>query len=153
MNEYFENEILRIEREILWLKTCAIQSSATVETVKKNTTVNVPLSMNAPQTSCRGSVSYVVTPDTNAIVMATLDWYHQDVTKEWEIARTSRLIDIDETVLSNGKIKLTISAIGTNYSTDGTDDLSKLKNGQSVSISAVLTVRATDNFTLEVYNG
>lgn len=148
MNDYFDREVLSVERELVRLKTAAQKSSQVVDTVAKTVSVNVPLSVVSGGTTCKGEVHYAVSCDTDSIIMATLNWYHGNIYDEWQVPRISRAMKVDKVRMSNDNIGLIITAYGTNYSADGTDDLTKLKNGQSVTISASLTVRCTDNFTV-----
>lgn len=154
MNNFFEREVLSLERELLWLKTCAQRSSGVVETVTKTVAVSVPLSMNTQQTSCSGVVYYVVEPESTAIIIPTLDWYCSG--SNWDVGRTPSIVrtaGVVERTLGNGRRRIAVSVSGTNFSTDASDDLSRLRRGETVSVSVNLTVRASDNFTIGVYNG
>lgn len=151
MDNYFEQELKRLEQELQWLKTSFTKSSSIVETVSRTIEVSLPLSMNTAQTSCSGKKQYTISCDSNSILDISLDWYYGNVADNWKIARTTRAIWLDKVMLDDGRIGVEIQCYGTNYSDDQSDDLSKLKNGQSVIITANLTVRATDNFTLGEY--
>ena len=148
MDNYFENEILRIERELSQLKTAAQRSSSVIDTVSQTIPVSVPLSTNASQTICRGEIGYSLEADTNSILDITLDWYHQDVSLEWQVPRISRRIGVYKSELTDGKIGILVFAYGTNWSPDGSDDLSRLKRGESVSITANMTIQSTNNFVV-----
>lgn len=148
MNDYFEREILAVEDELSQLKTAAQRSSGTVETTSKTVAVSVPLSMNAARTTCSGSVAYLITCEHNAAVMATLDWYYGNVADNWRTPRATRRARVSTKMQPDGKILATVTCNGTSVVDSGTSDLARLKNGESVSISVNLTVRATDNFTI-----
>lgn len=148
MNDYFEREFLILERELVRLKTAAQRSSGTVATVSKTIKVVIPLSLNSSGTSCSGDITYRVIPETNSLVIATLDWYHENIQNDWEIPRTSRAVALYETQVDNGGLQLRVAAEGTQYSSTGTSDVQKLQNGQSVSIEVNLTILATNNFTI-----
>ena len=149
MEQYFEREFLAIERELSMLKTAAQQSSGVVETTTKTTSLTISLSIDSSGLTCSGYARYRVKPDKDAIIIATLDWYHQNVADEWKPFRTSRSISLNKFALPNGYIGIEITVAGTNSSTDQSDDLSKLEKGQSVNVSATMTIKCTDEFTLE----
>lgn len=151
MHNYFEREITALERELYLLKTAAQRSSGTVETLSRTLQLNLPLSMNAAQTTCSGDIYYVVNCDSDSIVNATLDWYYENVADAWKSYRPTRSATLDRFMLSDGSLLLRVVVYGSDWSSDASDDLSKLKNGQSVSIPVKLTVQCTDNFTLETY--
>lgn len=152
MDDYFGREFSTLEREIRQLKTAAIKSSANVETVATTIAVSIPLSISSSQTYCRGYTYYKVSCERDSIVMVTLDWYHTDIMVEWQTPRITRSIEVHKCMLSDGSFGIELIGNGTTYSTDGTDDLSRLRNGQSVSIAANMTVRATNNFAVEQIN-
>ena len=152
MDGYFEQEISYLERELSRLKTAAQRSSGTVETISKTVKVNISLSMNQAQTACSGYAYYTVEPESDSVVNATLDWYYEDVSVEWRPYRTGRAMSLKRFMLPDRRICVEIRADGSDWSGDNSDDLSKLKNGQSVSLSVNLTVQCTDKFTMGVYS-
>lgn len=152
MENYYNSEFGAMEKELYWLKTAAIKSAANIETTAKTVRIDVPLAISSSQTYCIGYVYYKIKCENESIVMVTLDCYHTDIMVEWQTPRINRSLDIVKMRLPDGSIGLEIYANGTTFSTDGTDDLSRLRNGESVIISANLTVRATNNFTLEKVN-
>lgn len=146
MNEYFEREFLALERELLRLKTSAQRSSGTVITTKITQPISVQLvDLN---TYCRGYAYYVIEPETDSIVNITLDWYYEDVSKEWEVPRVSRSFGVNKIIQPSGKIILEFYAYGTTWSTDSSDDLSRLGNGETVIITANATIQSTNSFTI-----
>lgn len=147
MNDYFEREFMAVEKELLRLKTSAQRSSGTVITTK--TTQAVRVELVAYNTYCRGYSYYKIIPENDSIVNITLDWYHEDVSKEWQVPRVSRMINFNKIMLPDNSIVIEVSAYGTNWSTDGTDDLSRLRNGETVVVTANMTVQSTNNFTIE----
>lgn len=146
MNDYFEREFLALERELLRLKTSAQRSSGTVVTTKTVQPISVQLvDLN---TYCRGYTYYVIEPETDSIVNITLDWYYEDVSKEWQVPRVSRSFGVNKIIQPSGKIILEFYAYGTTWSTDNSDDLSRLRNGETVIITANATIQSTNEFTI-----
>lgn len=139
MQNYFESEITRLEKEIRWLKTSAMKSGATITSQVKTINYNIPLSLVSP-TNANGSVRFrLQLPDT-AIFNPTLDKYYDNIT----IAQgDTRRRAIETSYLSNNQFVLTVYAYG-----DSTD-IATLEGGGSVTISGNLTVTCTDDFTLE----
>lgn len=150
MDNYFNSEITQIEKELTQIKTSMSKSAGVIQTVVATVDVNVPLALNAAQTSATGSVGYLVQPQKNAIIVCTLNWYSENVLIDHLVPREVRKLYIEEGE-TNGNRIVTINAVGTQAG--GNSDVQKLINGQSVSISAKLTIRATCDFTVEAING
>ncbi len=146
MNDYFEREFVALERELLRLKTSAQRSSGTVVTTK--TIIPVEVKLINYDTYCRGYSYYVIEPSSDSIINVTLDWYYEDVSKEWQVPRVSRSFGVNKTIQQSGKIILEFYAYGTTWSTDSSDDLSRLKNGETVIITANATIQSTNDFTI-----
>lgn len=151
MNDYFEREILAVERELTRLKTAAQRSSGTVVTTKASKEINIEL--HNTSAGCRGEADYVITMSKDCLVNITLDWYFEDVTKEWQPFRTSRSMSYHKSILPDGKIGVHIIARGTDYSTDGSDDESRVARGETIVLTTTMTVLATNNISIEEYNG
>ncbi len=146
MNDYFEREFLSLERELLRLKTSSQRSSGTVVTTKTVQPISVQLvDLN---TFCRGYSYYVIEPKNASIVNITLDWYYEDVSKEWQVPRVSRSFGFNKIIQPSGNIVLEFYAYGTTWSTDGSDDLSRLKDGETVILTANATIQSTNDFTI-----
>lgn len=149
MQNYFDSELLNLERELTQLKTGTVKSSAVVKSIAKTIDISVPLSLSGSGLVANGEKNYRVHLDKESIVISTLSWYHDDVTKEWEAQRTSRRARLHQMDFPDGDAGLTLVIVGTDYSTDGTDDVSRLNNGQSVSVPIKLTVTCTSDFVIE----
>ena len=149
MDNYFSSEIAQIEKELTRLKTSMSKSAGVIQTVTKNVDVEVPLALNPGLTTATGSVSYRIQPEKDAIIVCTLNWYSEDVTKDYMVPRTVRNIYLKESEV-DGKRIVKVNAIGTQFGDN--NDVQKLINGQSVSISARLTIQATCEFTVEIIN-
>lgn len=149
MEQFFEREFLALERELSQLKTAAQRSSGMVETTSKTIPLSIPLQISSSGMACDGSVEYKLKAESNSIITVTLDWYYENVAEEWQLYRTSRAVRVSQIGLPNGYIGITVTASGTDYSTDQSDDLSRLERGESVSITANMTILSTNEFTLE----
>lgn len=146
MDNYFNSEITRIEKELTQIKTSMSKSASVVQTVVDSIDVNVPLSLNSAQTNATGSKSYRVRPEKDAIIVYTLNWYSENVLTDHLIPRPVRKVYIEDSDVDGNRI-ITINAVGTQAGENS--DVQKLINGQSVSIDTKLTIRATCNFTVE----
>ena len=73
MNNYFEREILAIERELSWVKTASQRSSGVIDTVSQTISFSIPLGMNTSQTLSQGVVYYEITPQDYSIFDITLE--------------------------------------------------------------------------------
>lgn len=154
MDNYFDREFLALERELKQLKTAAQRSSGAVVTTSQAVSVSVPLAMNSSQTECSGEKKYRLVSDRDTIFNITLDWYNENVIEAWRTARISRSARIETAALNDGSILVNVLVVGTNWSTDGSDDLSRLERGESVNVGVNMTVLATDDFEIqEVQNG
>lgn len=149
MENYFSSEIIQIEKELTRLKTSMSKSAGVIQTVTTSVDVDVPLALNSTLTTATGSVSYRVQPVKDAIIVCTLNWYSEDVTKDYMIPRIVRNVYIKEKAVGDDRI-VTVNATGTQFGDN--NDVQKLINGQSVSISTKLTIRATCEFTVEAIN-
>lgn len=141
MQDYFERELLNIKREITYLKTAMQKSAGIVETTSQSVSLNLPLSLDEYQINATGRARFRVISSDDILMMTTLNWYYEDITKSSDYPRTTRYGDVitfyDDTPIIRVIVRGTQS------------DVNTLKNGGSVSVNVVLTVRATDEFTLE----
>lgn len=149
MENYFNTEIMQIEKELTRLKTSMSKSAGVIQTITSSVDVEVPLSLNSTLTTATGSVSYRIHPLKDAIIVCTLNWYSEDVTRDYMSPRVVRNIYLRETVNDGDRI-VKINGIGTQFG--DYSDVQQLIDGQTVSISAKLTIRATCEFTVEAIN-
>lgn len=145
MDSYFCSEFENIEKELVRLKTSNSKSAGVVQTVAKKITVAVPLSLNQSQTTARGYVDYNVTPEQDAIIMCTLDWYSGDVSIDHRIPRTVRGASISESDYGGVRV-VRVSVNGTQFGNN--NDVQRLINGESVVVNVNLSIRATCDFTI-----
>lgn len=150
MENYLSSEIIQIEKELTRLKTSMAKSAGVIQTVSTSLDVNVPLALNTARTSATGSKTYRITPEKDAIIVCTLNWYSENVLIDHWTPREVRKLYLEETE-SGGDRLVDVEAVGTQFG--GDSDVQKLINGQSVTISAKLTIRATCDFTVEAVNG
>lgn len=144
MNNYFDSEINNLNREILFLKTSGQKSAATVRTMAQSVSITVQLRLQG-SSRVGAQANFEVTADSEALVMATLDKYFDDITINdhgWgSRTRTTKILlykPMENTTLIN------IAFEG-----DNQDVITIRDQGGTVEMSTTLTVRCTDNFTLE----
>lgn len=141
MQNYFDNEIKNIERELLALKTASTVSSIPLELKQKTIQISIPLHLSIYQTTATGAVAYKIVSDGDLIIYPYLSWYFEniyDVNVEGEI-RYLRLANLYQ----DGAPVVLIRARGSE------EDIKKMVGGESITLTAKLTVVATRDFTLE----
>lgn len=145
MNDYFEREIKSLEREIIALKTSTQKSAGNLELISKTIHISIPLELDEYQTGASGSKTYIVRKDSEEIVVAYLDWYTDDITKDWMdtyLQGSVRAGRINHGVY-NGADVFRVSAYGNR------NDIDAMIGGASITISMNMTVKCTNNFSLE----
>lgn len=147
MNDYFEKEILNLERELKNLKTSAQRSGGIVRVVSQTVHVSVNLEwedISWPTGSARAEATYEVITDRNALIMPTLSWYDEDV---FEPAfGTKREIRMQRGVLSNGNQSIYLYFIGSEQGEDS--DAARTKRGETVAVTVDLTITSTQDFVI-----
>lgn len=141
MQNYFDNEIKNIERELLALKTASTVSSIPLELIQRSVQISIPLQLSIYQTTATGAVAYKIVSDEDLIVYPYLSWYYEniydiEVTGEHRYLRTMSLFQ-------DGAPLILINARGSE------NDIQRMIGGESITLTANLTVVATRNFTME----
>ena len=147
MNEYFEREILHLERELTNLKTAAQKSSAIMKTTSQTVTVTVQLQyedISYPTGSARAQAAYEIDTDKPAIVMPTLSWYDEDVHEP--IFGTKREIRMTTGILNNGNYGVFLYFIGSEAGDNS--DAARTKRGEVVMVSVDMKISANQEFTI-----
>ena len=83
MNNYFDQEIKTMEAELTQLKTSAQKSGAVMDLVTTSIPVSISLVLGAYETTANGYAYYIAKSDGDNIVFGYLDWYSEDVQKNW----------------------------------------------------------------------
>lgn len=146
MDNYFEREIMTLERELRQLKTAQQKSAGQVPTIFKSISFNVPLSLDSSQTMARGSAAFKVTTVDNCLIIPTLAKYYDNVALAEYIPLKTRYMTITIGKLAQNTYLIELSARGTE---GANSDVSTLIGGGSVVLDNTLTVQSTDEFTLE----
>ena len=154
MEQYFEQQLKEVKRELTRLKT-AVQKSSTVMTLAQKTiTLNIPLSWRSAYGYTYGRADaekyYKFTSSTSALFFPTLSWYAGNISQAWSVLpHTTRTITMTRTILPDGSNGIRLQFIGTDN--DENSDAAKAKDGQTVTVSVDLTVTCTNDFTIEEY--
>lgn len=152
MENYFNHELNYLKKELTRLKTATQKSASSAKLVKQTVNVSTNLvweDISYPYGSARSDVLYEIVPNTDSIIICTLDWYFGDITKSYDIYQSTRKIQVKQLVLPNGNPGVELYFIGTE---DGPNsDAARAKNGETITVSVNLTVTCTDNFTLRRY--
>lgn len=152
MDNYFNRELNYLKKELTALKTAGQKSASSAKLVKQTVSVSTNLvweDISYPYGSARSDVLYEITPNSDAIIIYTLDWYFGDITKSYDIYQSTREIQVKQLVLPNGKPGVELYFIGTE---DGPNsDAARAKNGETITVSVNLTVTCTDNFSIRRY--
>lgn len=146
MDNYFEREIMTLEREIRQLKTAQQKSAGQVPTIFKTISFNVSLSLDSSQTMARGSAAFKVATANNCLIIPTLTKYYDNVALAEYIPLKTRYMTITIGKLAQNTYLIELSARGTE---GANSDVSTLIGGGSVVLDNTLTVQSTDEFTLE----
>lgn len=140
MQNYFENELTRLEKEMTWLKTSAVKSGATITSQVKTIQYNIGLEL-VSSTNANGSQRFILTLNDSAIFNSTLDKYYDNITLD--STGDTRRRTITSYWLNNNTFYIIVYAWG------DSNDIATLEGGGSVTISGNLTITCTDDFTLE----
>lgn len=146
MDNYFEREIMTLERELRQLKTAQQKSAGQVPTIFKSISFTVPLGLDSSQTMARGSAAFKVTTTDNCLIIPTLAKYYDNVALAEYIPLKTRYMTITIGKLAQNTYLIELSARGTE---GANSDVSTLIGGGSVVLDNTLTVQSTDEFTLE----
>lgn len=146
MDNYFEREIMTLERELRQLKTAQQKSAGQVPTIFKSISFNVPLSLDSSQTTAHGSAAFRVTTADNCLIIPTLAKYYDNIALAEYIPLKTRYMTIVVGKLAQNTYLIELSARGTE---GANSDVSTLIGGGSVVLDNTLTVQSTDEFTLE----
>jgi len=153
MNNYFDRELLALEKELLWLKTSSQKSSSLVETTSQTIpiSVNLELGTGSSDPFAVAVLYYEIVASQDALIIPTLDWYYADITQAWRVLPTvyARYIDMKQIILPNGNNGIKFTVFGTNMGAN--NDAHRVAAGETITISFNLTVRCTTNFTLRRY--
>ena len=152
MDSYFNHELDYLKKELTRLKTAAQKSSRSATLVKQTVNISTNLvweDISDPYGSARSDVLYEITPNSDSIIVCTLDWYFGDINGSYTTNQTTREIQLHQIVLPNGKPGVELYFIGTE---DGPNsDAARAKNGETITVSVNLTVTCTDNFSIRRY--
>lgn len=143
MDNYFDQEVKMIQKELVRLKTSAQKSAGMVPTVSKSVNLNIPLVLDSLSMICSGTVVYKVNVSEDALIVPTLDWYYGDVMQNDHLPYTTRAANAVFGRYSDGSYVVMVTVRGT------MDDSIAISGGSSISVPVVLTVRCSDTFTLE----
>lgn len=141
MQDYFDNEIKYLDKELTRLKTSMTKSSGSILTVVKS--VNFSISLESTGfLRPSGTTKFILHTDENALFHVTLDSYYDDVMKELDGRYLTRQ---KYPIIANrfGNIRIDVRGLGT------IDDEATIQGGGSVTLTGTMTVQCTNEFTLE----
>lgn len=144
MNDYFEQEVKMLEKELVRLKTSAQKSAGVVPTIAKSLNLNIPLALSGSPGDCSGTIACLIETDNDALIMPTLDWYYGNVIDNDHFPYTTRGASVVYGEYPDGRKIIKVTARGTYQ------DALDIAGGASISVQVTLTVRCSDTFTLEV---
>lgn len=147
MNDYFDSEILRIERELSNLKVSQQKFAGDMVTVTKTIGLNMPLILVTP-TLARAIVKIRLTVDDSAIISFTLNKYYDNIMLNKKYPRETRSAQLTISKYSSGQYLAQITAFGTQ--TGYNNDVEVLSGGGSVVLNYTLSVQCTDDFEMEI---
>lgn len=141
MQDYFDNEIKYLDKELTRLKTSMTKSSGSILTVVKSVNFSIQLESTGFLRPS-GTTKFILHTDENALFHVTLDSYYDDVMKELDGIYSTRQKYV---LIANrfGNIIIDIRGLGTR------DDETTIQGGGSVTLTGTMTVQCTNEFTLE----
>lgn len=141
MEQYFENEIKKLENELTALKTSMTKTSGSIATISKSVNFTINLASTGGSRPS-GRANFIIHVSNNALFQATLDKYYDDVMVELQGRYLTRFkyIVVAERF---GNTRVDVRALGTK------NDETTIAGGGTVSVSGVLTIKCTNDFTLE----
>lgn len=143
MNNYFDREIKMIEQELVQLATASQKSASVTPTIAKTTSFNVPLSLAVSGYSSYGETTYKITPRSESLLSVTLDRYYDNIIDNHVVPPTTRIVRV---IFGKNTAGNYIARI---YVNGNDSDTQTLKGGGSVNVSVKMTVRSTDDFSVE----
>lgn len=141
MQDYFDNEIKYLDKELTRLKTSMTKSSGSILTIVKSVNFSIPL-QSTGFLRPSGTTKFILHTDENALFHVTLDSYYDDVMKELDGRYLTRQ---KYPIIANrfGDIRIDVRGLGT------IDDEATIQGGGSVTLTGTMTVQCTNEFTLE----
>lgn len=141
MQDYFDNEIKYLDKELTRLKTSMTKSSGSILTIVKSVNFSIPLESTGFLRPS-GTTKFILHTDENALFHVTLDSYYDDVMKELDGRYLTRQ---KYPIVANrfGDIRIDVRGLGT------IDDEATIQGGGSVTLTGTMTVQCTNEFTLE----
>ena len=141
MQDYFDNEIKYLDKELTRLKTSMTKSSGSILTVVKSINFSIQLESTGFLRPS-GTTKFILHTDENALFHVTLNSYYDDVMKELDGRYLTRQ---KYPIIANrfGNIRIDIRGLGT------IDDEATIQGGGSVTLTGTMTVQCTNEFTLE----
>lgn len=141
MQDYFDNEIKYLDKELTRLKTSMTKSSGSILTIVKSINFSIPL-QSTGFLRPSGTTKFILHTDENALFHVTLDSYYDDVMKELDGRYLTRQ---KYPIIANrfGNIRIDVRGLGT------IDDEATIQGGGSVTLTGTMTVQCTNEFTLE----
>ena len=142
MENYFDSEIKRLQREIKNLKTTGQKSAANVPIVTKTLSIELELKLGGSGNP-RAHKDYVITTNSEALVMATLDKYFDDIyinDHQWNP-------DTRKSSVGVGYYDYCSYSVRVNFFGDGNDYIA-VRDGRTLKMSRTLTISCTDDFNI-----
>ena len=152
MENYFDHELNYLKKELTRLKTAGQKSASSAKLVKQTVNVSTNLvweDLSDPYGSARSDVVYEIIPNSDSIVICTLDWYFGDINSSYITNQATREIQMGTFILPTGNYGVYLYFVGTENGPDS--DAARAKNGETITVNVNLTVTCTDNFTLRRY--
>lgn len=141
MQDYFDNEIKHLTRELTALKTSMVKSSGSILSVSKSYNFSIPL-QSSGFLRPSGLTKFILHTDNNALFHVTLDSYYDDVMKQLDGRYLTRQ-KYPMVARRFGNIRIDVRGLGTK------DDETTIQGGGSVTLTGVMTIQCTNEFTLE----
>lgn len=141
MENYFDNEIKQIKREITNLKTSAQKSAGSLETKSASVSMEVELKIVGSGRPVANKM-FDIESNTRDLAMITLDKYYDDIYANDHYSDPSRSAKVFYSRTDPFTIRAIVAFVGSE------DDWTTIQGGGTVKMSATMTVRCTNDFEI-----
>lgn len=144
MQEYFERELKMMKKELAALKTSMRKSAGVIVTTAKSISLEVSLELNTAQTLCNGKKVVRIITNGPSLIIPTLEKYQNNIYYDPSFTTQDGWASVTLAFTPSGYELANVLVRGSDA------DTQTLINGGTVVKTVELTVRCSDEFSMEV---
>lgn len=141
MENYFTQELKQLKREITNIKTSAQKSAGSIKTSVQSVSMSVDLQIVDSGLPV-AKKEYIIESNTTDLAMVTLDNYYADIYRNDHSSNPSRSTKLFVYRVDDTRLRADVIFKGDE------NDWNTISGGGTVSMSATMTIRCTNNFTI-----